>query len=146
MTNRQMESDSVDSTVHLTQEAAIHPTHEATTHHAPEVLSSVSSSSMDLTSIAKALNFQKVQGLLCLWAGTMHGYYPVRVLPSKTAIAPVNPTFLPRILLKLKHNAPNHLKPAPAAPAPSKDAKTTDVAALSQAAVVATPTKVVAAA
>ncbi|TXG66111.1 hypothetical protein EZV62_007386 [Acer yangbiense] len=39
---------------------------------------------------------QKVQGLLCLWAGTMHGYYPVRVLPSKTAIAPVNPTFLPR--------------------------------------------------
>ncbi|XP_076912913.1 polyadenylate-binding protein-interacting protein 11-like isoform X2 [Bidens hawaiensis] len=29
-------------------------------------------------------------------AGTMLGYYPVRVLPSKTAIAPVNPTFLPR--------------------------------------------------
>ncbi|KAI3707723.1 hypothetical protein L6452_26352 [Arctium lappa] len=28
--------------------------------------------------------------------GTMLGYYPVRVLPSKTAIAPVNPTFLPR--------------------------------------------------
>nr|ADE75689.1 unknown [Picea sitchensis] len=26
----------------------------------------------------------------------MLGYYPVRVLPSKTAIAPVNPTFLPR--------------------------------------------------
>ncbi|KAL4555386.1 hypothetical protein LXL04_038004 [Taraxacum kok-saghyz] len=26
-------------------------------------------------------------------AGTMLGYYPVRVLPSKTAIAPVNPTF-----------------------------------------------------
>ncbi|KAK1568872.1 hypothetical protein Q3G72_029984 [Acer saccharum] len=39
---------------------------------------------------------KKVQGLLCLWAGTMHGCYPVRVLPSKTAIAPVNPTFLPR--------------------------------------------------
>ncbi|XP_015574472.1 polyadenylate-binding protein-interacting protein 12 isoform X2 [Ricinus communis] len=29
-------------------------------------------------------------------AGTVLGYYPVRVLPSKTAIAPVNPTFLPR--------------------------------------------------
>ncbi|KAL6581591.1 Poly(A) RNA polymerase cid13 [Orobanche minor] len=28
--------------------------------------------------------------------GTMLGYYPVRILPSKTAIAPVNPTFLPR--------------------------------------------------
>lgn len=28
-------------------------------------------------------------------AGTMLGYYPVRVLPSKTAIVPVNPTFLP---------------------------------------------------
>jgi RNA recognition motif-containing protein len=26
----------------------------------------------------------------------MMGYYPVRVLPSKTAILPVNPTFLPR--------------------------------------------------
>ncbi|XP_062103898.1 polyadenylate-binding protein-interacting protein 11-like [Humulus lupulus] len=29
-------------------------------------------------------------------AGTMLGFYPVRVLSSKTAIAPVNPTFLPR--------------------------------------------------
>ncbi|GMI75598.1 CTC-interacting domain 10 [Hibiscus trionum] len=29
-------------------------------------------------------------------SGTMLGYYPVTVLPSKTAIAPVNPTFLPR--------------------------------------------------
>ncbi|XP_020518204.1 polyadenylate-binding protein-interacting protein 12 isoform X2 [Amborella trichopoda] len=29
-------------------------------------------------------------------AGTMLGYYPVRVLPSKTAIAPVNPMFLPK--------------------------------------------------
>ncbi|XP_073282339.1 polyadenylate-binding protein-interacting protein 12-like isoform X1 [Primulina huaijiensis] len=29
-------------------------------------------------------------------AGTMLGFYPVRILPSKTAIAPVNPTFLPR--------------------------------------------------
>ncbi|XP_058101070.1 polyadenylate-binding protein-interacting protein 8-like isoform X2 [Magnolia sinica] len=29
-------------------------------------------------------------------AGTMLGFYPVRVLPSKTAILPVNPTFLPR--------------------------------------------------
>ncbi|KAM5557784.1 hypothetical protein ABKV19_024903 [Rosa sericea] len=31
-------------------------------------------------------------------SGTMLGYYPVRVLPSKTAIAPVNPTFLPRMM------------------------------------------------
>jgi RNA recognition motif-containing protein len=29
-------------------------------------------------------------------SGTVLGYYPVRVLPSKTAISPVNPTFLPR--------------------------------------------------
>ncbi|XP_076898608.1 polyadenylate-binding protein-interacting protein 11-like isoform X2 [Bidens hawaiensis] len=29
-------------------------------------------------------------------SGTMLGYYPIRVLPSKTAIAPVNPTFLPQ--------------------------------------------------
>ncbi|XP_019433501.1 PREDICTED: polyadenylate-binding protein-interacting protein 12-like isoform X1 [Lupinus angustifolius] len=29
-------------------------------------------------------------------SGTMLGYYPLRVLPSKTAIAPVNPTYLPR--------------------------------------------------
>ncbi|KAH7295929.1 hypothetical protein KP509_27G070900 [Ceratopteris richardii] len=28
--------------------------------------------------------------------GTMLGFYPVRVLPSKTAIVPVNPTFLPQ--------------------------------------------------
>ncbi|XWS10240.1 hypothetical protein CRYUN_Cryun39dG0058400 [Craigia yunnanensis] len=28
--------------------------------------------------------------------GTMLGFYPVRVLPSKTSILPVNPTFLPR--------------------------------------------------
>lgn len=28
-------------------------------------------------------------------SGTMLGFYPVRVLPSKTAILPVNPTFLP---------------------------------------------------
>lgn len=32
-------------------------------------------------------------------SGTMLGYYPVKVLPSKTAIAPVNPTFLPRVKL-----------------------------------------------
>lgn len=30
-------------------------------------------------------------------AGTVLGYYPVSVLPSKTAIAPVNPTFLPQV-------------------------------------------------
>ncbi|XVF12756.1 hypothetical protein REPUB_Repub08aG0146900 [Reevesia pubescens] len=29
-------------------------------------------------------------------SGTILGYYPLKVLPSKTAIAPVNPTFLPR--------------------------------------------------
>ncbi|KAJ8626783.1 hypothetical protein MRB53_020093 [Persea americana] len=29
-------------------------------------------------------------------SGTVLGFYPVRVLPSKTAILPVNPTFLPR--------------------------------------------------
>ncbi|XP_056844941.1 polyadenylate-binding protein-interacting protein 8 [Raphanus sativus] len=29
--------------------------------------------------------------------GTVIGYHPVRVLPSKTAILPVNPTFLPRV-------------------------------------------------
>ncbi|XP_039057718.1 polyadenylate-binding protein-interacting protein 9-like [Hibiscus syriacus] len=28
--------------------------------------------------------------------GTMLGFYPVKVLPSKTAILPVNPTFLPK--------------------------------------------------
>ncbi|KAJ4866595.1 Polyadenylate-binding protein-interacting protein 10 [Raphanus sativus] len=28
--------------------------------------------------------------------GTVLGFYPLKVLPSKTAIAPVNPTFLPR--------------------------------------------------
>jgi hypothetical protein len=29
-------------------------------------------------------------------SGTVVGFYPLKVLPSKTAIAPVNPTFLPR--------------------------------------------------
>lgn len=29
-------------------------------------------------------------------AGTLIGFYPIKVLPSKTAILPVNPTFLPR--------------------------------------------------
>ncbi|KAI6697738.1 hypothetical protein NL676_017857 [Syzygium grande] len=29
-------------------------------------------------------------------SGTVLGFYPIRVQPSKTAIAPVNPTFLPR--------------------------------------------------
>ncbi|KAK8503859.1 hypothetical protein V6N13_021641 [Hibiscus sabdariffa] len=29
-------------------------------------------------------------------SGTILGYYPLKVMPSKTAIAPVNPTFLPR--------------------------------------------------
>ncbi|KAH6816829.1 CTC-interacting domain 12 [Perilla frutescens var. frutescens] len=31
-------------------------------------------------------------------SGTMLGYYPIKVSPSKTAIAPVNPTFLPQTL------------------------------------------------
>ena len=31
-------------------------------------------------------------------AGTMLGFYPVKVLPSKTAIIPVNPTFLPQVI------------------------------------------------
>lgn len=31
-------------------------------------------------------------------SGTVLGFYPVRVLPSKTAIAPVNPDFLPRVI------------------------------------------------
>uniref|UniRef100_A0A803MUV1 RRM domain-containing protein n=1 Tax=Chenopodium quinoa TaxID=63459 RepID=A0A803MUV1_CHEQI len=30
-------------------------------------------------------------------SGTVLGFYPVRMLPSKTAIAPVNPTFLPKV-------------------------------------------------
>ena len=30
-------------------------------------------------------------------SGTMLGFYPIKVLPSKTAIAPVNPTFLPQV-------------------------------------------------
>ena len=34
-------------------------------------------------------------------SGTMLGFYPVRVLPSKTAIVPVNPTFLPRVYIML---------------------------------------------
>lgn len=34
-------------------------------------------------------------------SGTVLGYYPVRVLPSKTAISPVNPTFLPRVRLHI---------------------------------------------
>ncbi|KAK8692770.1 hypothetical protein V6N13_070377 [Hibiscus sabdariffa] len=29
-------------------------------------------------------------------SGTVLGFYPLKVMPSKTAIAPVNPTFLPR--------------------------------------------------
>ncbi|KAF8026021.1 hypothetical protein BT93_F2745 [Corymbia citriodora subsp. variegata] len=33
--------------------------------------------------------------------GTMLGYYPVRVLPSKTAILPVNPSYLPRMRKEL---------------------------------------------
>ncbi|PWZ09109.1 Polyadenylate-binding protein-interacting protein 11 [Zea mays] len=30
-------------------------------------------------------------------SGTVLGYYPINVLSSKTAIAPVNETFLPRV-------------------------------------------------
>ncbi|RRT61188.1 hypothetical protein BHE74_00012616 [Ensete ventricosum] len=45
------------------------------------------SSSDELPGVGLALNL----------GGTMLGYYPVRVLPSKTAILPVNPKFLPRV-------------------------------------------------
>lgn len=38
-------------------------------------------------SAGEALNF----------GGTLIGFYPIKVLPSKTAILPVNPTFLPRV-------------------------------------------------
>lgn len=34
-------------------------------------------------------------------SGTVLGFYPVRVLPSKTAILPVNPTFLPRVRITI---------------------------------------------
>lgn len=40
-------------------------------------------------------NEQGARAALSL-GGTMLGFYPVRVLPSKTAILPVNPTFLPQ--------------------------------------------------
>lgn len=40
----------------------------------------------DEPSAREALNF----------GGTLVGFYPIKVLPSKTAILPVNPTFLPR--------------------------------------------------
>lgn len=40
----------------------------------------------DEVSAGEALNF----------GGTLIGFYPIKVLPSKTAILPVNPTFLPR--------------------------------------------------
>lgn len=46
--------------------------------------------------IVSHVNVEGARNALSL-AGTMLGYYPVRVLPSKTAIAPVNPTFLPRV-------------------------------------------------
>lgn len=46
--------------------------------------------------IVSHVNAEGARNALSL-AGTMLGYYPVRVLPSKTAIAPVNPTFLPRV-------------------------------------------------
>ncbi|CAL9125666.1 unnamed protein product [Musa textilis] len=36
-------------------------------------------------------------------SGTVLGFYPVIVLPSRTAIAPVNPTFLPRVREPLKY-------------------------------------------
>lgn len=30
-------------------------------------------------------------------SGTMLGFYPLKVIPSKTAIAPVDPKFLPKV-------------------------------------------------
>jgi hypothetical protein len=41
--------------------------------------------------------------------GTMLGYYPVRVLPSKTAILPVNPKFLPQVSIWLDCILPSTL-------------------------------------
>jgi hypothetical protein len=38
--------------------------------------------------------------------GTMLGFYPVRVLPSKTAILPVNPRFLPTVSCFMFHPLP----------------------------------------
>ncbi|KAK4836177.1 hypothetical protein QYF36_019513 [Acer negundo] len=72
-----MESDSVDSMVHRTQEGTIYHTHEATTHHAQEVLSSVSLASIDLTSIAKALNFQSSVSSKSLPVSTLHFISPI---------------------------------------------------------------------
>lgn len=43
------------------------------------------------------IGFTESAGAALNLSGTMLGYYPVKVLPSKTAIAPVNPTLLPQV-------------------------------------------------
>ncbi|KAF3551735.1 hypothetical protein DY000_02003006 [Brassica cretica] len=43
-------------------------------------------------------------------SGTMLGFYPVKVMPSKTAIAPVNPTFLPRLFFEAVCGEVHHLR------------------------------------
>lgn len=52
--------------------------------------------SLSLFNVMSSWRTEGARAALSL-AGTMLGYYPVRVLPSKTAIVPVNPTFLPRV-------------------------------------------------
>jgi len=42
--------------------------------------------------------------------GTIFGFYPVRVLPSKTAILPVNPKFLPRVSCLALVSCPHTIK------------------------------------
>lgn len=37
-------------------------------------------------------------------SGTLLGFSPIKVLPSKTAILPVNPTFLPRVRVNHYHS------------------------------------------
>lgn len=52
---------------------------------------------MGADSASAAVSFSEGARASLNLSGTMLGFYPVRVLPSKTAIAPVNPTFLPQV-------------------------------------------------
>lgn len=40
--------------------------------------------------------------------GIVVGQYPIKVMPSKTAILPVNPTFLPRVSIFNFHHMPRY--------------------------------------